>query len=189
VSVFKPRDPPDGLPLVLFICDPRSSISDYAPFLALLAAEGYEVRAGEFFARDNRRFEGIFDSRPFRVFYAQAEFLFFPKMFAARAAELEYSAARDAEALITLYGTEAARQGRRVFLASDSNGDVLAAEAKKYAFVAGSGVFTLGPREGFGCIAQTNPLLAFYFKTPRDEKLSVPRLSAARGGFILGEKR
>jgi hypothetical protein len=171
IATFTPQDSRDSaLPLVLFVCDLRASVSDYVPFLALLAKEGYEVKAAEFFTSDNRRFNSILDARLVRKFAARI----FSLAGSADAVLQGSFTLREYEALISLYGVEASRQGRNVYLVSDSNPAVLARAA---AFLQPAGVLSVmpGPRPGYGCIEQTDPLLARYFGAERDTELASPR--------------
>ncbi|MDR1785305.1 MAG: hypothetical protein LBR23_02400 [Spirochaetaceae bacterium] len=180
VTDFSPADRADA-PLVLFVCDPRSSIRDYAPFLVLLAGEGFQVKGAEFFVPGNRRFPPPLNAQSVRAFTARVYSLAAPEGFAQKQGDFDAAAARDVDALVNLYGPEAARAGRKVFLLSDSNERVLAQAAAKYpATVTAWAALAVGPRAGFGCVEQTSPLLARYFGTQRDPTLARPRDAARK---------
>jgi hypothetical protein len=173
ITTFSPRDKnASDLPLVLFVCGIRASVRDYEPFLAPLALAGYEVKAAEFFTGDNRRFNALLDSKPLRKFAARMSFMRGIEIIDTDAASV--IAAREYGMLIEHYGEPAADAGRAVFLLADSD----AAAAQKAAANFSSGkpvVVTPGPVPGFGCIEQTDPLLAYYLGFARDPQSERPR--------------
>jgi hypothetical protein len=169
VTSFAPNDMNERAPLVLFVSPDESSASDYEPFFLLLCKEGYEIKAAEFWTFDSRRFSAPLDSKLFRKFAARLN-----------AVRGEWGAgdskSREYAALIDLYGKDAAQNGRRVYLLCDYNvaAAIKAAQSFPEAFAVRA-----GPKAGFGCIEQTEPLLARVLGFRRDKALTLPHKALA----------
>ena len=168
---------PDGMsgqtPLVLFVSPDEASITDYEPFLLLLCKAGYEIKAAEFWTADNRHFDSLLDSLPLRKFAARFDAV----VYKTQAADTSL-AAKEYAALIELYGRQAAASGRAVYVLADTNPAAAKKTAESFAFAVPVAV-TPGPRADFGCIEQTEPLVARVLGFSRDTELIQPRKALA----------
>ncbi|GMO51207.1 MAG: hypothetical protein Pg6C_15810 [Treponemataceae bacterium] len=188
ITAFAPRDKDAGdMPLVLFVSDIRASVNDYEPFLMRLADEGYEVKAAEFFTRDNRRFGSFMDSRPVRKFAACFLASLDKELFDADTGLHAAIAAKEYEALIELYGKEAARSGRTVFLLADSDARIVQQAAGGF-WQGVSVTVTPGPAPGVGCIEQTDPLFALCLGFQRDPLCESPKNAVKVFTEALGKR-
>jgi hypothetical protein len=173
VTSFTPRGMNGAVPLVLFVSPDEASINDYEPFLSLLCKEGYEIKAGEFWAADNRRFDSLLDARPLKKFAARLDTMVYKTQASAAS-----RAAKGYAALIELYGKQAAESRRAVYLLADGNYAAAQRTAESFSFAVPVAV-TPGPLAGFGCIEQTEPLLALILGFSRDTEFIQPRRALA----------
>jgi hypothetical protein len=181
IETIAPVSPSGTLPLVLFVSDPRASTADYLPFLTLLAQEGFEIKAAEFFTSDNRRFRSLLNVRPLRKFASRMYYLFAREDFDSTVPAWNAAAAEEYSMLMEYYGITAAAEGRAVYLLSDSNDAALGIVAQRFSpLPTGYLAVTPGPHGGFGCIEQTDPIMARFFGAGRDTEFSAPQKALAQ---------
>ena len=169
VTSFAPDAMNAKTPLVLFVSPDEACVSAYEPFLLLLCKEGYEIKAAEFWADDNRRFDSLLDARLLRTFAARLDAVIYKQQAAAA-----FRAGRGYAALVELYGKKAAASGRAVYLLADTNFAAVKRTAESFLFAVPVAV-TPSPLLGFGCIEQTEPLLARVLGFKRDTEFTQPR--------------
>ncbi len=157
---------------ILFIPDKCSKISDYNPMLLKLARDGYLVMAADFYTKELRYFNNAMDSYVFRSYKFRKDKLKNSNDYKKYTSDIDAKITREYEALIQIAGVQTED---KVYLLGDEtakNALVMTMD-KNPALV--DGIINMADfndyQAGFGCIEQTDPLLAKKFGKKRDKTL------------------
>ena len=173
----------NGKPILVFLGDKRASTDMYRPYLEKLAVDGYTVIAGEFFASDMKWITATPDTAHFRRFAINMADLSGNWDVVSQKANFEARCAKEYTMLLYLAGEF--NEGRKPFflIGDEMCSDALSLSAVLYSSAV-CGYFDMSAMEvypaGYGCIEQTDPLLAYLHGRRRDREQKIPRLLAAR---------
>ena len=177
--VYEPTGEKKSSPVVIVGSDKRADAASYRPYMLLLAAQGYTVLACDFYAADGRWFNSFADLRIFRKYSMIASYLLQTERFSRQKDFYAFGMIREFGAMrdiaIQKFGS-----GVELFLACDGMADAAAVDFIRQANGRITGALALDSvpeyrTPGFGCVEQTDPLLAFFFGADRDASLRVPR--------------
>ena len=201
LTVFSPKEPNDevsyktdagdtvrasfdaGKPVVIFIGDKRASTQMYRPYLEKIAADGYTVISGEFFASDMKWIEGAPDTPLFRRFVMNVEDL--GGTLDLDSQKTNFTAKIVKEYTMLLYLALDFNEGRKPFflIGDESSSDALPLVAAMYSDAV-AGFFDMSSLEpypaGYGFLEQTDPFLAYLHGRERDGERKLPLMLAAR---------
>lgn len=169
---------------VLFLPDRRGDVESYDPLLELIAQEGCTTYTADFYTSDCRYLHNAMDNKLFRRFFMIYESLSQGQKFSSQREFYTYNMSLEGEALIASakekYGPKC-----KFFIVTDVMGEVAAVDLqKKYPDLI-TGTFNLSSipeyvTAGYGCINQTNPLLAKFLNVEKDNKVEVTKLLAKK---------
>lgn len=179
----------DGLPqtqdiIVLLTPDKRGDTVNYVPYLEQLALRGITVSSADFFADDARWLHSFADRKILRRIVMVLQSLINRQSFEAQREYYSYNISQEYEVLIPLlrerYGAD-----KKVLLITDFMADIAADDFAKKNPELIAGVLKLRDIEGYktsgyGCIEQTDPLLAAALGLRRDKTLATPKLLASK---------
>ena len=177
--------------IVLFSPDKRGDTEHYTPYLKELALRGVTVCSADFYADDGQWLHSFADKKIFRRIVMVLQSLINRQTFEAQREYYSYNASQEFEVLIPLlrerYGAD-----KKILLITDFMADIAADDFMKKNPDVVAGVFKLTNIEefktsGYGCIEQTDPLLAMILGRRRDKSLSVPKLMAAKTVGVLND--
>ena len=170
--------------IVLLTPDKRGDTVNYLPYLEQLALKGVQITSADFFADDARWLHSFADKKILRRLVMVIQSMINRQTFEAQREYYSYNVSQEYEVLIPLllerYGAD-----KKVLLVTDFMADIAADDfAKKNPDVI-AGVLKLTNIEeyktsGYGCIEQTDPLLAMAQGLKRDKTLKTPKLLAAK---------
>ena len=175
--------------VVLFIPDKRGDTVNYKPYLQLLAAEGYNVVSADFFARDCKWLHSIFDSKILRRTVLVTESLADGQRFGSQREFYTYNILLECKALYKMI-KEKYGENCKIFLIGDGMADEAVADfSRKYPDDI-TGYFCLDfvheyESAGYGCIAQTAPVLNSILGIPRERRFATPKLLVERSKEVI----
>jgi len=182
---YKLAEKPDSEPVpskgtILFIPDKRGETAGYKPYLQLLAKQGYTVCSADFYVDDCKWMHSLEDIKILRRFAMTAHSLANNQWFMAQREFYTYNVSLELNTLNTIM-KEQYGQDCKYYLVSDVMGNTAIKDFEKKNPEVSIGTFCLDsigdyPTAGYGCIQQTDPLLAVYLGYARDSKLEVPNL-------------
>lgn len=168
--------------IVLLAPDKRGDTANYLPYLEQLALRGLTIYSADFFADDMQWLHSFADKKVLRRIVMVIQSLLNRQRFEAQREYYSYNISQEYEVLIPLlrerYGAD-----KSFLLITDFMADIAADDfAKKNPGIV-AGVINLTNIEeyktsGYGCIEQTDPLLAMIVGLKRDKTLSTPKLLA-----------
>ncbi len=175
--------------IVLLSPDKRGDTVNYVPYLEQLALRGVTVCSADFYADDARWLHSIADKKILRRLVMVIQSLINRQRFEAQREYYSYNVSQEYEVLIPLlrerYGLD-----KKLLLVTDFMADIAADDfaRKNTDFIAG--VLKLTDIEaykssGYGCIEQTDPLLAMRLELKRDKTLKTPILLAEKTQEML----
>lgn len=175
--------------IVLLAPDKRADTVNYVPYLEQLAQRGITACSADFYADDGLWLHSIGDSKILRRLIMVTHSELNRQAFEAQLEYYSYNVSQEFEVLIPLlrsrYGAD-----KRILLVSDFMADIAAEDlAKKNPDII-AGVLKLSEIEnyktpGYGCIEQTDPLLAVAMGFRRDKTLATPKLLAEKTQEML----
>ena len=168
--------------IVLFAPDKRADTANYKPYLQQLASWGITVISADFFADDGQWLHNIGDKKILRRVVMVIQSLINEKKFTSQKEYYSYNISQEYSVLLPLlrerFGTD-----KKFFLITDFMADIAAEDLKKKNPDEIAGIFKLSSIDeyktsGYGCIEQTDPLLALVLGFNRDSSLKTPAIMA-----------
>ena len=178
----------DGAPepsqdfIILLSPDKRGDTEHYKPYLSELAARGLKVYSADFFADDGQWLHNLGDKKVLRRIVMVIQSSVNRQRFEAQREYYSYNVSQEYEILIPLL-RERCGADKKILLITDFMADIAADDFEKKNPDVIAGVFKLTNIEeykasGYGCIEQTDPLLAMSLGLHRDKALATPKLLA-----------
>ena len=187
---------PDGLAenqdiIVLLSPDKRGDTVNYVPYLEQLALRGIKVCSADFYADDGQWLHSFADKKILRRLVMVIQSMINRQRFESQREYYSYNISQEYEVLIPMlqerYGSD-----KRFLLVTDFMADIAADDLAKKNPEQIAGVLKLTNIEeyktsGYGCIEQTDPLLATAQGLKRDKTLKTPKLMAEKTVEMLKE--
>lgn len=177
--------------IVLLTPDKRCDTVNYVPYLEQLALSGVQIFSADFYADDGRWLHSIGDKKVLRRLVMVIQSMLNRQKFEAQREYYSYNVSQEYEVLIPLlrgrYGAD-----KKILLITDFMADIAADDFAKKNPDLIAGVLKLNNIEeyktsGYGCIEQTDPLLAMALGLRRDKSLATPKLLAAKTVEVLND--
>ena len=180
---FTPDNENEEKPIILFIGDKRANTEQYRPYLHILAKNGFTVIAADFYAKDMKWIDFFPDTPMIRKFVICLKDL--TNTWDKDTQKTAYAAriAREYAALIQITNDLKLKSNRYYLVGDEMCKDALslAASLDQAAVI---DTFCLSDIEeynaGYGCIEQTDPLLAYLHNRQRDNTMKIPKLLAKK---------
>lgn len=177
VRIFSPAENEDAnLRSVILIPDKRADSVEYIPYMKFLAAKGFKVYSGDFFARDGKWFNSFADFRIFRKIFMRINYFQNPVKFEMQKEFYSFNSEREVKAMLDFVLNEEKSASEPVFLAGDWMSDICFDDFASEKLPGVSGFFKLSglpeySSKGFGFVQQTSPFTAFFLKLEREPDL------------------
>ena len=170
---FAPNKANDQNLIVLLSPDKRGDTNHYKPYLQKLAENGITVYSADFFADDGLWLHSIADKKILRRVIMVAQSFLNPQVFESQREFYSYNISQEYSVLIPLL-KERCGADKKFLLITDFMADIAA-----------DGILKLSNIEdykssGYGCIEQTDPVLAMVMGLQRDRTLATPKLLAEK---------
>ena len=171
----------EGL-IILLTPDKRGDTEHYKPYLQELASRGITICSADFFADDGQWLHSFADKKILRRLVMVIQSRMNLKAFEAQREYYSYNVSQEYEVLIPMlrerYGAD-----KKILLISDFMADIAADDFMKKNPDLVAGVLKLSSinkykSAGYGCIEQTDPLLALTMGLSRDMSRATPKLLA-----------
>ena len=180
---FEPQDKNNNY-VVLLSPDKRGDTVNYVPYLEQLALRGVTAYSADFFADDGRWLHSIGDKKFLRRIVMVIQSVINRQSFEAQREYYSYNVSQEYEVLIPMIKSRFDAD-TKIFLVTDFMADIAAEDFAKKNPDSIAGVFKLSDIEeyktsGYGCIEQTDPLLAAVLGLHRDKSRSIPNLMASK---------
>ena len=175
--------------IILFTPDKRGDTEHYKPYLQELAVRGITVCSADFFAEDGPWLHSFADKKILRRLVMVIQSSINRQAFESQREYYSYNVSQEYEVLIPLlqerYGTD-----KKFLLISDFMADIAADDFMKKNPDLVAGILKLSSinmykTTGYGCIEQTDPLLALFLGFSRDSSPTTPKLLADQTEEIL----
>ena len=175
--------------IILFTPDKRGDTEHYKPYLQELAARGITICSADFFAEDGQWLHSFADRKILRRLAMVIQSSLSRQAFEAQREYYSYNVSQEYEVLIPLlrerYGAD-----KKFLLISDFMADIAADDFMKKNPDLIAGILKLSSinmykTTGYGCIEQTDPLLALALGFSRDSSRATPKLLADKTEEIL----
>lgn len=171
-------------PIVIFLADKRGETLGYKPFLQLLAAEGYTVCSIDFYSKDCRWFHTIEDLKILRRSAMVVHSLLNNQKFESQREFYTYNTSLEIEAAVSMIREKFGNE-KGFFLLTDGMTDTAALDYQKKRPENLMGVYSLSEikefkTNGYGFVAQTDPLIAWILKEPRDDDYFITRYAVLK---------
>ena len=177
--------------IVLLSPDKRGYTVNYVPYLEQLALRGIKVCSADFYADDGQWLHSFADKKILRRLVMVIQSMLNRQRFESQREYYSYNISQEYEVLIPMlqerYGSD-----KRFLLVTDFMADIAADDLAKKNPEQIAGVLKLTNIEeyktsGYGCIEQTDPLLATAQGLKRDKTLKTPKLMAEKTVEMLKE--
>ena len=170
--------------IVLLSPDKRGDTENYIPYLEQLALSGVQICSADFYADDGRWLHSIADKKILRRLVMVIQSMLNRQRFEAEREYYSYNVSQEYEVLIPLL-RERYGEDKKILLITDFMADIAADDFAKKNPDLIAGVLKLTNIEeyktsGYGCIEQTDPLLAMAQGLKRDKTLKTPKLLAEK---------
>ena len=177
--------------IVLLAPDKRADTANYRPYLQMLAEEGITVYSADFFADDGQWLHSIGDNKILRRLVMVIQSVLNNKKFTSEREYYSYNISQEYSVLVPLL-QERCGAGKKFLFITDFMADIAAEDYQKKNPDTLAGILKLSSIDeymtsGYGCIEQTDPLLAIVLGLRRDKKLTTPKLLAARTKEALND--
>ena len=186
---------PDNVIIVL-MPDRRADTEHYVPFLQQLALRGVKVYSADFYADDGKWIHSVGDVKILRRLVLAIHSVVNNQWFMGQREYYTYNITQELNALLPIleekekteagFDTTASQSlNLRFFLITDVMGTTAAADYQKKNPEQIAGILNLDSfaeykTAGYGCVEQTDPILALALGTRRDRSLSVPVFLAGK---------
>lgn len=173
------QEKPDSKEIILFIPDKRGDTAHYRPYLQLLAKEGYTVCSADFYADDLKWLHSIGDTKVLRRLFCVFSSCTRNQQFMSQREFYAFNITQEYKALLDMmkdtYG-----YNTKFYLISDVMGNIAIKDIYKTNSNNLKGIFSIDSiseykTAGYGCIEQTDPLLALYLGLKTDSSLATPK--------------
>ncbi|MCR5606480.1 MAG: hypothetical protein K6F69_06670 [Treponema sp.] len=178
---FTPDTEKEEKAIILFIGDKRANTEQYRPYLHILARNGYTVIAADFYAKDMKWIDFFPDTPMIRKFIISLKDL--TNTWDKDVQKTAYAAriAREYAALIQIADDLKLKSNEYYLVGDEMCKDALSLAAS---LDPASVIDTFclsdveGYNAGYGCIEQTDPLLAYLHNQKRDNTMQIPKTLA-----------
>jgi len=170
--------------IVLLAPDKRADTDNYRPYLQELATRGVTVYSADFFADDGQWLHSIGDKKILRRLIMVIQSVLNEKQFTAQREYYSYNISQEYSVLLPLL-KERCGADKKFLLITDFMADIAAEDLMKKNPDDIAGILKLSSineykTSGYGCIEQTDPLLALTLGLSRDSSLATPKLLAQK---------
>ena len=170
--------------IVLLAPDKRGDTVNYRPYLQELAVQGITVYSADFYADDGQWLHSIGDKKILRRLFMVFQSIWNEKQFSAQQEYYSYNISQEYSVLLPLL-KERCGADKKFLLITDFMADIAAEDMAKKNPDDIAGILKLSSIEeykssGYGCIEQTDPLLAMTLGLKRDKSLATPKLLAQK---------
>lgn len=170
--------------VILFVPDKRAESVNYKPYFQYLAREGYTVYSADFYADDGKWLHNWQDAKIFRRTAMVLHSLIDNQNFMSQREYYTYNIKQELQALGPIMEKECG-YWKTYYIVSDVMANTAIADYYKENPEKIKGIFNLDSiseykTPGYGCIEQTDPLLAAYFSLQRDVNYYTPILLAIK---------
>ena len=177
--------------IVLLAPDKRGDTDNYRPYLQQLAANGITVYSADFYADDGQWLHSIGDKRILRRLVMVFQSMTNNMKFTSQKEYYSYNISQEYSVLIPLL-QERCGSKKKFLLITDFMADIAADDFEKKNPDLVAAVLKLTDMEGYktsgyGCIEQTDPLLAMAMGLQRDSSLKTPKLLAEKTIEVFNE--
>ena len=171
--------------IVLLMPDKRADTEHYIPYLQQLASRGITVYSADFFADDCKWLHSTGDIRVLRRLVLAVHSVLNNQWFMGQREYYTYNISQEYNALFDLLNGFAPTSNNRFFLITDVMANTAAADLQKKAPEKIAGILNLDSiseykTAGYGCVEQTDPILAMALGSGRDKAFFVPNLMAVK---------
>ena len=177
--------------IVLLAPDKRGDTDNYRPYLQQLAANGITVYSADFYADDGQWLHSIGDKRILRRLVMVFQSMTNNMKFTSQKEYYSYNISQEYSVLIPLL-QERCGSKKKFLLITDFMADIAADDFEKKNPDLVAAVLKFTDMEGYktsgyGCIEQTDPLLAMAMGLQRDSSLKTPKLLAEKTIEVFNE--
>lgn len=174
VTEFHNENLTENSPIILFIPDKCGDTQNYKPYLELLAKQNFRIFSGDFYSKDSKWFYSLLDSKFFRREFFILQNLFNNHEFTLKRELYTYNIQNEISAMIKILDKKFG-ENQKYYLISDSMGktainDFYIKNKEKVNKIFCLSDISEYSTKGFGCVKQTNPLLAKILNQSRDYK-------------------
>lgn len=180
IRVFSPakKEHFNGQSIIL-ISDKRADSVEYIPYMKFLAAKGFKVYSGDFYARDGKWFHNLADFRILRKFFMQINYFQNPVKFEMQKEFYSFNAEKEVLAMLNFVSSEEKNEYSNVepvFVVGDWMSDICFDDFSKEMPENVGGFFKLSDlpeysTKGFGFVQQTSPFTAYLLNLKREPNL------------------
>ena len=177
--------------IVLLAPDKRGDTANYRPYLQELARRGVTVYSADFFADDGQWLHSIADRKTLRRLVMVIQSSLNEKKFTSQKEYYSYNIAQEYSVLFPLL-QERCGSDKKFLLITDFMADIAADDYQKKNPENVADILKLSSisdykSSGYGCIEQTDPLLALSMGLKRDSSLTTPKLLADKTMEVLND--
>ena len=188
---FAPEEENSQDLIVLLAPDKRADTEHYLPYLQTLAERGITVYSADFFADDALWLHSIGDKKIIRRLVMVIQSMLNNQRFTAEKEYYSYNISQEYFTLIPML-LERCGKNKKFLLITDFMGDIAADDLQKKNPELIAGILKLSTIEeykssGYGCIEQTDPLLAMAQGLQRDKTLKTPKLLADKTVEVIND--
>lgn len=188
---FAPNEATDQNLIVLLSPDKRGDTAHYKPYLQQLAENGITVYSADFFADDGLWLHSIGDKKILRRLVMVSQSRLNPQAFESQKEYYSYNISQEYSVLIPLL-KERCGSDKKFLLITDFMADIAADDLQKKNPDSVAGILKLSNIEefkssGYGCIEQTDPVLALAMGLKRDRTLATPKLLAEKTIEVIND--
>ena len=182
---FAPAEKNDSQNVIVLLApDKRADTANYKPYLQQLAARGVTVYSADFYADDGQWLHSIGDKKILRRLIMVINSELNKTRFESQKEYYAYNISQEYSVLIPLL-QERLGADKKFLLITDFMADIAADDFMKKSPESVAGILKLSSIEeyktsGYGCIEQTDPLLALSLGLSRDRSLATPKLLAQK---------
>ncbi len=180
IRVFSPANKElcNGQSIIL-ISDKRADTIEYVPYMKMLAAKGFNVYSGDFYARDGKWFHNLADFRILRKFFMLINYFQNPVKFEMQKEFYSFNTEKEVRAMLNFVSLEEKDSESNVepiFVIGDWMSNICFDDFSKKMPENVSGFFKLSDlaeysTRGFGFVQQTSPFVARFLNLEREPNL------------------
>lgn len=168
-------------PLIIFCSSDLTEVLDYEPYLLFLSKRGFTVLAADFYADDLHYFEGVWNTRFLRKFYARYALFFKDEKIDSQ--KLSFNQELSYTALIDIAKKQYSE--KKIFFVTDSLNYETIVKISENLGDKSTGFYSLArlgeyKSQGLGFVEQTDIFTANKLDLERDKTLFIPRYAARK---------